>query len=316
MVHEGAFVKPASHPDNRQRAGKRRIFVHSSSVHEPDSAVVEDCGGPSAVRKIIFAIVVAGTVAGITALPQASAWAGPSAYNIDLLLDQPYPLAMATGNSAFERAPLPESQIYRPARVPPPDTEQPFPARSAASPTMAQIRPSVSPVPPMKDEPMETGKTGIARYLSEIRVGVLAHDRGPFGRHKESGIDGNIEFLFVSPDILHYILSPRPQIGFSVNSDRNTSSGYFGLNWEWRPWGGLFADFSFGGMVHDGHMHSNDIHQKELGCHLLFRESIEVGWRIANRHSLSFLVDHSSNGRLCSKNEGLNDLGIRYGYKF
>lgn len=269
-----------------------------------------------AARKIILAIVVACAAAGIASLVSRPAWAGPSAYNIDMLLYQPYPIAMATGSSAFEHAPLPQSQIYRPARVPPPETEQPFPARSAAAPTMAQIRPPVSPVPPMGNEPMDPSKTGIARILSEIRVGALAHDEGPLGRHKESGIDGNIEFLFVSPDFLHAILAPRPQLGFSVNSDGNTSSAYFGLNWEWRPWGGLFADFSFGGMVHDGHKHSNDIHQKELGCHLLFRESIEVGWRIANRHSLSFLIDHSSNGRLCSKNEGLNDLGIRYGYSF
>jgi hypothetical protein len=253
---------------------------------------------------------------GVTLASGDPASAGPSAYDIDLLLYQPSPLVATMERPDTEREKLPVGQIYRPARIPPPESEQPFPARIAAAPTAAQIRPPVSQTPPLDTAPMTQDRTGIAGVLSEVRVGALAHDRGPLGRHKESGIDGNLEFLFVSPDFLHYILSPRPQIGFSVNSDGNTSSGYFGLNWEWRPWRGLFADFSFGGMVHNGHNRTDDIHRKELGCHILFRESVEVGWRFAGRHSLSFLFDHSSNGRLCAKNEGLNDLGIRYGYSF
>jgi len=269
-----------------------------------------------ALKARIFAVAIAAIgAAGALSIAAGSAQAGPSAYDIDALLYEPYPLGPTTGGRGFAHAPVPQSQIYAPARVPPPESQLAVPTRSAAAPSMAQIRPPVSEVPPMRAEPMG-GRSGIASILSEVRVGALAHDEGPFGRHKENGVDGNLEFLFVSPDFLHYILAPRPQLGVSVNSKGNTSSAYFGLNWEWKAWRGLFLDFSFGGMAHNGYNRTNLLDRKELGCHVLFRESLELGWRFAEKHSVSFLVDHSSNGRLCSKNEGLNDLGIRYGYSF
>ena len=272
-------------------------------------------GDALGIRASALVIAVCCAAAGFLTIARP-AQAGPSSYNIDTLLYQPYPLAAAVDRRDFADAPVPQSQIYPPARFPPPDGAPAYPARSAAAPSMAEIRPPVAPVPPMLAEESGGVRSGIARYLSEIRVGALAHDEGPFGRHKESGTDGNIEFLFVSPDFLRLILAPRPQLGVSVNSDGNTSSAYFGLNWEWNAWRGLFLDFSFGGMAHNGFNRTNILDRKELGCHLLFRESLEAGWRFAGRHSLSFLVDHSSNGRLCSKNEGLNDLGVRYGYTF
>lgn len=269
-----------------------------------------------ALKATILAAAIT-AIGAVGALPLATgpAAAGTSSYNIDALLYEPYPLGPVTAARSSGNAPVPQSQIYAPARVPPPESQPVFPPRSAAAPSMAEIRPPVSEVPPMQAEPMGT-RSGIASVLSEIRVGALAHDEGPFGRHKENGVDGNLEFLFVSPDFLHYILAPRPQLGVSVNSQGNTSSAYFGLSWEWKAWRGLFLDFSFGGMAHNGYNRTKLLDRKELGCHLLFRESLELGWRFAEKHSISFMVDHSSNGRLCSKNEGLNDLGIRYGYSF
>jgi hypothetical protein len=54
----------------------------------------------------------------------------------------------------------------------------------------------------------------------------------------------------------------------------------------------------------------------ELGCRVLFRESLSVGVRFMKHHSLSVMVDHISNAGLCDHNDGLDTLGVRYGYRF
>ena len=84
-------------------------------------------------------------------------------------------------------------------------------------------------------------------------------------------------------------------------------------------------------MIHDGHLVGVDTESKSLGCRALFRESINIGYNINQVHSIMFHFDHSSNASLCEKNtrdgtahgrhdvvlnEGLENIGIRYGYKF
>lgn len=159
---------------------------------------------------------------------------------------------------------------------------------------------------------------GYGGWLSEIRLGFLRHDEGPFSHRKESGWDGNLEVLFVSPSWLSSIWSPRPHLGFSINSDPgdNTNQIYAGLSWEWQFWGGMLAGFSLGGAVHDGEDSTNDPNRKELGCPVLFRESVEVGYRFADRHAVTLFLDHISNASICDHNEGLESFGVRYGYKF
>ena len=80
--------------------------------------------------------------------------------------------------------------------------------------------------------------------------------------------------------------------------------------------GPLFFEASFGGAVHDGELNDDAEGEKALGCRVLFRESLALGWRLDARHSLSVMLDHISNGGLCEHNEGLDTLGLRYGYRF
>ena len=49
---------------------------------------------------------------------------------------------------------------------------------------------------------------------------------------------------------------------------------------------------------------------------MLFRIPIEFGYQVTARHSLSILFAHVSNAGLASPNEGLDTIGIRYGYTF
>ncbi len=157
---------------------------------------------------------------------------------------------------------------------------------------------------------------GLGGILSEVRLGVLKHDFGPFSSSEEEGIDVNVEFLFFAPDALEFIWSPRPHLGVTINTADDTNQAYFGLSWEFDVWRDLFVGFSFGGSVHDGETETFRIDKKELGCKLLFRESVEAGYRFAGHHAVTIFLDHVSNANICVQNEGLENFGVRYGYRF
>jgi lipid A 3-O-deacylase len=228
-------------------------------------------------------------------------------YDVNVFLYQSHPFANAPNFRAAGNAPIPRIRVRQPMRVPLPTG------------TTTKTRPAISQVPPSYRTTglmAGAGKQSRPRFVSEVRFGVLAHDQGPFSRNEEDGVDGNLEVLFNSPAALKWIWSPRPHVGASINSSGDTSQVYLGLTWEWlfrRDW---FVDFSLGGAAHSGRTKTNRIDRKELGCRVLFRESIELGYRFRTRHSISGFLDHLSNAKICDKNEGLESVGVRYGYRF
>lgn len=152
--------------------------------------------------------------------------------------------------------------------------------------------------------------------VPEMRLGVLSHDISALGHSKEGGADINAEALFDSPDFLKPIWAPRPHLGISVNTQGDTSQIYAGLTWTYEPTLRIFVDFSFGGSVNNGKRDTLEMDRKSLGSHVLFRESLSLGYRIDEHNSISVAFDHESNANLANRNEGLNNLGIRWGYRF
>jgi len=53
-----------------------------------------------------------------------------------------------------------------------------------------------------------------------------------------------------------------------------------------------------------------------VGLRLLSREALEIGYQFGDHHALSVMLDHISNANTASNNEGLDSLGVRYGYRF
>ena len=157
---------------------------------------------------------------------------------------------------------------------------------------------------------------GAPSAVSETRLGVMAHDVPIFSGNDEDGVNVNAEILFTSPDFLKWILAPRPHIGGSFNTAGDTSQAYLGLTWDFDLTDSIFFEFSFGGAVHNGELDDDKMDRKALGCRVLFRESAALGWRFNEHHSLSVMLDHISNASLCDDNEGLDTLGVRYGYRF
>jgi lipid A 3-O-deacylase len=168
--------------------------------------------------------------------------------------------------------------------------------------------------------------------VDEVKFGVLDHDVQFLGG-KEGGADVNGEILFRSPvpDVaaqqvppwLRWLVQPRLHFGFEANTAGYTSQVYFGGTWTWmlarqllRQDDGLDFGISFGPSFNDGDIVSHQPDRKSLGANVLFREGFELGYLFMPRFEVSVLFDHVSNGGLAKYNQSINDLGVRFGYKF
>jgi hypothetical protein len=168
------------------------------------------------------------------------------------------------------------------------------------------------------EPPPATGAAANESIVSEVRVGGFAHDPvSPEG----GSADLNAEVLFAkpatSPDPVWNALIPRPSVGTTINSGGKTSTAYAGVNWTYDITKQVFADASFGGSVNDGYT-GNVVPNgfNKLGCHLLFRESASLGYRLTEHWSIMGTVEHNSNAGLCAQNRGLTNFGARLGYTF
>jgi hypothetical protein len=151
----------------------------------------------------------------------------------------------------------------------------------------------------------------------EFRGGVLAHDVPGLwaGFRLEGGIDINAELLLGTGwTVLGGAL--RPAIGATVNTEGYTSRAYADLRWEVDLPHGMFFGLGLGAAVHDGLLDPTDPDRKALGSRVLFHIPIELGLRLDARNSISVYFEHISNGFLAHSNEGLDSIGVRYGYRF
>lgn len=157
--------------------------------------------------------------------------------------------------------------------------------------------------------------------VSEVRAGVLAHDVPLLTFRAEPGLAANAEILFRSPRLLDVIWSPRPHLGTTVSVEGETDQIYAGLTWTFRPVDrGRFAPVWFsafgGGAVHDGQTDTITPDEKSLGSPVLFRFGAEIGYDIDEHLSISAFYAHVSNAFIADRNEGLDNAGVRIGWRF
>ena len=169
-------------------------------------------------------------------------------------------------------------------------------------------------------EPADAGQDDPAPehgFLSEIRLGALRHDAGVIVAQEEPDVvDANAELLFASPRFLRHVWSPRPHLGVIGNFAGATNQAYLGLTWDVDLFAGLFLELGLGASVHNGELDTGDQARKNLGCRWLYRESVSLGYRVSQHHNVSVMLDHVSNNDRCDRNDGLDTLGVRWGYRF
>ncbi|GAA3926423.1 acyloxyacyl hydrolase [Litoribacillus peritrichatus] len=149
-------------------------------------------------------------------------------------------------------------------------------------------------------------------YLpQEVRLGMLAHNLGLIASKKEHGTDVNAELVWGE---LAWRLGGKPTLGVAINNLGYTSFVYSGLSWsfyldEHRT--GLFVIPFLGLAVHDGELEPKGDH-RGMGCRVVFREAIDIGWRFSEQYALSLVTDHLSHGGFCTdRNQGLDSSGVR-----
>jgi lipid A 3-O-deacylase len=152
--------------------------------------------------------------------------------------------------------------------------------------------------------------------IAEIRGGVLAHNAtdlfdDPRG---EDGLDGNLEILF-APAGSFLGGAVRPALGATVSVAGHTSLAYADLRYERETASGIFFALGLGAAVHDGPLDDRP-DRKALGSRVLFHVPLELGWRWDRHQSVSLYFEHVSNAGLADENEGMDNIGMRYGYRF
>ena len=158
----------------------------------------------------------------------------------------------------------------------------------------------------------------------EVKQGILAHDRGWFGKNREGiGPDYNFELMFKSPNILKKIWSPKPIIGLTQTSTGGSSLYYGGITWDanitknWFVTGTTGIAYTNGlKKLPQGQVATGD-KKIQFGSKWLHRGAIELGWNFYGNDTISLLFSHVSHGSMLSdKNHGMDEFGIRYGYRF
>lgn len=154
--------------------------------------------------------------------------------------------------------------------------------------------------------------------VREIRVGLAAHDVDGLwsGESREKGPDLCAEVIF-NHSLFHLLSATAyPNVGADLNTQGDTSKVYGGFLLQWEPDSAFFFSTGLGLALHNGKRDTDSTNWKSLGSRVLFRIPIEFGYAVNRRHRIILAFDHMSNAGLASPNEGMDTLGLIYGYRF
>lgn len=157
-------------------------------------------------------------------------------------------------------------------------------------------------------------------WLHEVKIGVLGHDVPDLWsgfRVENDAVAINLE-ASLSPSLPFFWGKIRPAIGGSIATQGGTSDAYIDARWEIETPSRIFFGLGLGAAIHDGaiELKSADQTEKALGSRVLFHIPAEIGYRLDDHNSLSVYFEHMSNANTADYNEGLDRLGVRYGYRF
>jgi len=162
-----------------------------------------------------------------------------------------------------------------------------------------------------------------AEIIDQVWIGGYAHDISDLGAGKESNTaDVQLEVDTAQPQLLRLIGAPHLNLTLALNTAGKTDFGAVGLAWDHRLVGSLYGSLQFGIGDSDGVTtpsdNPKDANRLLLGSKVLFREAVGVNWRMKQHWLIGVQFVHASNGLILGKryNEGINDVGMRFGYRF
>ena len=155
--------------------------------------------------------------------------------------------------------------------------------------------------------------------VRELRFGLAAHDVDGLWSHEskeEAGPDLCAEVIFNHALFRLLSATAYPTVGAGLNTRGDTSKLYGGFLLQWEPASSFFFSTGLGLALHDGKRDTDSAERKSLGSPVLFRIPIEIGYVVNRCHRIILAFDHMSNAYLASPNEGMDTLGLFYGYRF
>tara|TARA_B100000029_G_scaffold316368_1_gene308763 strand:+ start:5971 stop:6552 length:582 start_codon:yes stop_codon:yes gene_type:complete len=160
--------------------------------------------------------------------------------------------------------------------------------------------------------------------LYEVKQGVLAHDRGWFGKNREGfGPDYNFELMFNDSKFLKFLGSPKPILGLTQTSTGGSSLYYGGITWDknisknWFITGTTGIAYTNGLTKLEKGSEPTGDKKIQFGSKWLHRGAVELGWNFYGNDTISLMFSHVSHGSMLdNKNQGMDEFGIRYGYRF
>lgn len=153
--------------------------------------------------------------------------------------------------------------------------------------------------------------------LYAFKIGVLAHDVPDLWSGfsvEDRWTDINVEAQF-KPSLMVFGGALRPVVGASINTNGDTSHAYVDARWQ-IDFERFFVGLGLGAAIHDGETGPPAANAKWLGSRVLFHIPFEAGIHLDAHNDLSVYFEHTSNANTFDYNEGLDRLGIRYGYRF
>jgi hypothetical protein len=165
-----------------------------------------------------------------------------------------------------------------------------------------------------------TADASAGDVLYALKVGVLAHDVPDLWsgfQVEHNAADINIEAQFAAAWALPWG-TIRPVVGGTINTRGDTSHAYIDARWQGDLPCGIFFGLGLGAAIHNGEIggHGSNPDMKWLGSRVLFHIPIEVGYHLDEHNDLSVYFEHTSNAYTAKYNEGLDRIGVRYGYRF
>ena len=154
--------------------------------------------------------------------------------------------------------------------------------------------------------------------IYELKLGALAHDvPGMWSgfQVENPAVDVNAEVDF-HPLWAGESSAIIPAIGGTFNTQGQTSHAYTDLRWKIMPGPAWFLTLGIGAAFNNGYLDPSQPDRKALGSHILFHPTAEVGFNFDAHNSISVYFEHMSNAGFETYNEGMDDIGVRYGYRF
>ncbi len=151
--------------------------------------------------------------------------------------------------------------------------------------------------------------------MPEFRLGPVLQDFGSSGLRHSINPESDLVLDFALPETGGRMLfSPRPQIGLDTARDGGRRA-YVGLTWGVFDSGALYGNVGIAGS-YSGSFLNTDPRRQGLGPPLLLHGALELGYRFADRQSLSFSVDQATSPAMGDRFDSYETLRLRYGYHF